>query len=98
MSSPAPVADNAPRGIVLIRFPTVFEVTLTVTVHRPGVDPVWAGTVPPLNERVVAPGLADTEPPHELVSPTGSAILNPVCTPMRLSVQEVLVIENRLGL
>ena len=36
---PPPEADNSPCGIVLMRFPTVVEVTLIVTVHAPGVDP-----------------------------------------------------------
>ena len=73
----SPVEVNAPAGMVLIRFPAVLEVTLSETVHEPGVIPSWAGTVPPLNERLVAPATAVTEPPQELVNPSGIAMTSP---------------------
>ena len=63
--------------MVLIRFPAVVEVTLIETVHDPGVIPSWAGTVPPLNEKLVEPATAVTEPPQELVNPTGLAMASP---------------------
>lgn len=74
---PAPVEFNAPAGRVLIRFPAVVEVTLSETVHDPGVIPSWAGTVPPLNEKLVEPAAAVTEPPQELVNPMGLAMASP---------------------
>lgn len=74
---PAPVEVNAPAGRVLIRFPAVVEVTLSETVHDPGVIPSWAGTVPPLNEKLVEPAAAVTEPPQELVNPTAFAMASP---------------------
>ena len=63
---PPPVELKAPIGIVLIFAPGTEEVTLTDTVHDPGVDPVWAGTVPPLKEMVVDPAAAVTDPPQVL--------------------------------
>jgi hypothetical protein len=96
--APSPRADNTPAGIVLIKFPIVLEVTLMVTVQRPGVDPAWPGTVPPLKDKDVEPGLAVTEPPQLLVRSTGLAMLNPGCTPTRLSVQDASVRANGLGL
>lgn len=77
MLLPSPLEVNAPAGMVLIRFPAVVEVTLIDTVHDPGVIPVWAGTVPPLNEKLVEPATAVTEPPQELVNPTGLAMARP---------------------
>lgn len=40
MFVPPPVEVRAPLGIVLIRLPRANEVTLTVTVQDPGVDPL----------------------------------------------------------
>ena len=77
MFEPAPVEVNAPAGMVLIRFPAVVEVTLIETVHDPGVIPSWTGTVAPFTDKVVEPAAAVTEPPHELVNPTGLAMLRP---------------------
>lgn len=77
MMPPAPEEVSAPAGIVLIRFPGVVEVTFTDTVHEPGVTPLWAGTVPPLNEKVVPPGTAATEPPQVFESLTGFAMSMP---------------------
>ena len=74
---PSPVEVSAPAGMVLIRFPGVVEVILMDTVHEPGVAPTWAGTVPPLSDRVVEPAAAATEPPQELVNPTGLAMVRP---------------------
>jgi hypothetical protein len=91
MLVPSPVEVNALAGMVLIRFPAVVEVTLIETVHDPGVIPSWAGTVPPLNEKVVEPATAVTEPPQELVNPTGLAMASPGCTPIKLSVHEALI-------
>jgi hypothetical protein len=64
MFVPPPVELKAPTGMVLIRVPAVADVTLTDTVHDPGVDPDWAGTVPPLKEMVVEPAAAVTVPPQ----------------------------------
>lgn len=64
MEVPPPVELKAPIGIVLILVPAVAAVTLTDTVQDPGVDPVWAGTVPPLKEMVVEPAGAVTVPPQ----------------------------------
>jgi len=61
---PPPVELRAPIGIVLIKFPGVVEVTLTDTVQEPGVDPDWAGTVPPLKDMVVVPATAVAVPPQ----------------------------------
>ena len=77
MFVPPPVEVRAPAGIVLMRFPAVVEVTLIDTVHDPGVAPDWAGTVPPLKDKVVEPGAALTEPPQVLVKPAGLAIERP---------------------
>jgi hypothetical protein len=91
MVPPSPEEVNAPAGIVLIRFPGVVEVTSTDTVHEPGVDTTWAGTVPLLNDKVVPPGTAVTEPPHELDALTGFAMSIPGCTLLKLSIQLALV-------
>lgn len=72
-----PLEVSAPAGIVLIRFPCVVEVTSSDTVHDPGVTPVCAGTVPPLNDKVVPPDTAVTEPPQVLDALTGFAIWIP---------------------
>lgn len=77
MMPPAPEEVSAPAGIVLIRFPGVVEVTFTDTEQEPGVTPLWAGTVPPLNEKVVPPGTAATEPPQVFELLTGFAIRIP---------------------
>ena len=77
MLEPSPVEVNAPAGMVLIMFPAVVEVTLIETVHDPGVIPSWAGTVPPLNEKLVEAATAVTVPPQELVNPTGLAMASP---------------------
>lgn len=77
MVPPSPDDVSAPAGIVLIKFPGVVEVTSTDTVHEPGVNWVWAGTVPWLNEKVVAPGTAATEPPQVVKALTGSAMRMP---------------------
>src|SRR5689334_4789002 len=61
---PAPEEVSPPAGIVLIRFPGVVEVTSTETLHEPGVTAVWAGTIPPLNEKAVPPGTIITKPPQ----------------------------------
>ena len=98
MVVPPPDADSSWAGIVLIRLPTVVEVTVIVTVHEPGVDPVWAGTVPPLNDNVVDPETAVTEPPQVLIRPTGFAITRPDWTPIKLSDQEALVSGKAFGL
>jgi hypothetical protein len=74
---PCPVEVSAPAGIVLIRFPAVLEVTSIETVHDPGVIPSWAGTVAPFTDKVVEPAAAVTEPPQELVNPTGLAMVRP---------------------
>ncbi len=77
MFVPPPVDVSSPAGIVLMRFPTVVDVTLIDTVHDPRVVPDWAGTVPPLKDKAVPPAGALTEPPQELVKPTGLAIVRP---------------------
>ena len=77
MSVPSPVEVHALVGMVLIRFPGVLEVTLTETVHDPGVGPTWAGTVPPAREKDVEPAAAVTEPPQELVTSMGLAMIRP---------------------
>jgi hypothetical protein len=93
MFVPPPVDVRAPTGIVLIRLPGVVEVTLMDTVHLPAVVPVWAGTVPPLREKVDEPAVAVTEPPQVLpVTPTTVIPLG------MLSVQDALVSANGLGL
>jgi hypothetical protein len=81
-----------------MRFPTANEVTLIVTVHDPGVGPVWGGTIPPLNDNVVDPATAATDPPQVLIKPIGFAITRPGWTLIKLSVQEALVNGNAFGL
>ena len=98
MVVPPPEDDNAPAGIVLMRFPTTVAVTLMDTVQDPGVGPLCAGTVPPLSARVVVPGTAVTVPPQVLITPAGSAIIRPGWSRIKLSVQEAFVNENALGL
>ena len=85
-----PVERNSLAGIVLIRLPTVVDVTSMETVQSPGVPSTCGGTVPPLNDSMVVPGTAVTLPPQELEIFAWFAIDNPGCTPTRLSVQEVL--------
>jgi hypothetical protein len=62
---PGPVACKLPCAIVLTKLSTVavIVVTVTDTVHDPGVAPVWAGTVPPLKTIVDVPTAAVTVPP-----------------------------------
>ncbi len=55
------VECNVLAGIVLTWFPAIVDVTFTVTVQEPGVIPTWAGTVPPMRERVV-PTIVTTPP------------------------------------
>lgn len=98
MLEPSPVEVRAPAGMVLIRFPVIVEVTLIDTVHDPGVIPIWAGTMPALNAKLVEPATAVTEPPQELVNPTGLAMASPGWTPIKLSVHAALINGNSLGL
>jgi hypothetical protein len=86
MDVPPPVELKAPTGIVLILVPAVAAVTLTETVHDPGVDPDWAGTVPPLKDMVVEPAGAVTVPPQVL--PDTPTTVMPAG---KLSVQAALV-------
>lgn len=93
MVVPPPVEFRAFAGMLLTRMPGVVDVTLIDTVHEPGVLPVWAGTVPPVNRIVPEPAAAVTVPPHVLeVTPT---TVMPVG---KLSVQEALVSGNKFGL
>jgi hypothetical protein len=84
--------------MVLIKLPVVTEVTLIFTVQDPAVEPDWAGTVPPLKLKVVDPGTAVTEPAQLLRTTAGLAMMSPGWTPTRLSVQDVFVSANTLGL
>lgn len=63
--------------------PAMVEVTLTVTVQEPGVEPTCAGTVPPIRESTVPETC--TRPPQLLVAPLGLAKLK--SAPARSSVQ-----------
>lgn len=54
--------------------------------------------MPPLNDKVVAPATAVTDPPHVLTIFAGFAMMRPGWTPTRLSVQEALVNGKPLGL
>jgi hypothetical protein len=90
---PPPVELKAPTGIVLILVPGVVDVTLTETVQDPGVEPDWAGTVPPLKDMVVEPAGAVTVPPQ--VFPD---IPTTVIPAGKLSVQDAFVSGNALGL
>jgi len=93
MDVPPPVELKAPIGMVLILAPGVVAVTLTDTVHDPGVDPDWAGTVPPLKDMVVEPAGAVTVPPQVFaVTPTT------VIPAGKLSVHAALVSTNEFGL
>ena len=99
MVVPPPVEESSPAGILLMRFPGVVEVTSIDTVHDPGVpDGDCSGTVPPVKDNVVPPGEAATEPPQVLIKFTGSAMMRPGWTPIKLSAQEALVSGNPLGL
>lgn len=98
MVVPPPEDDNSPAGIILTRFPTTVAVTLMDTVQDPGVDPLCAGTVPPLSTKVVVPGTAVTVPPQVLMTPAGSSITMPGCSRTKLSVQDAFVNGNALGL
>ena len=83
---PPPAEENAPVGIVLIKLPKVVEVTLIDTVQDPGVDPDWAGTLPPLKEMVFEPVAAFTVPPQEFpVTPTADIPVG------KLSIHEAFV-------
>ena len=96
---PSPPLDlSVPAGMVLIWFPGVVEVTSTETVQDPGVEPVCLGTVPPLSDSRVPPGVAVTVPPHVLDTFGGLAILIPGWMETRLSVQLALVKSNEFGL
>jgi len=83
---PPPVESSAPTGIVLMKFPGVVEVTLTDTVHLPGVAPDWAGTVPPLKDIVDEPAAAVTVPPQVFDATSTTLISEGI-----LSVQDALV-------
>jgi hypothetical protein len=98
MLTPPPVELNAPAGMVLMRLPVVVAVILIDTVHEPGVGPDCAGTVPPLSDTVVPPAAALTEPPQELVTPTGLAMIRPGWTRSKSSSQEAFVSGKPLGL
>ena len=98
LDPPAPVALSAPTGIVLIKLPVVMEVTFTLTVQEPAVEPTWAGTVPPLRDKLVAPLTAVTVPPHELVTPGALAIFSPGWMPTKLSAHDVFVNAKTFGL
>ena len=50
---------TAPAGIVFVRFPLTVIVALSVRVQRPK-----GGKLPPLKEKVFAPGVALIVPPH----------------------------------
>ena len=93
-----PLAFKVLVGIVLIKLPIVVDVTLISTKHSPGVAPTWAGTDPPLKDKVVVFGAAVAEPPQVLFKPFGFAIFRPACTPIKLSVQLVFVNGNVFGL
>jgi len=71
--------------------PGIVEVTFIVTVQDPGVIPDWAGTVPPLSDKVVVPATAATVPPQVLVKPTGLAIESPGWILTKLSSHVALV-------
>jgi len=75
--TPPPVDVNSPAGIVLILFPVLVDVTLTDTVHEPGFAPTWAGTVPPLKDKVIPPAVALTVPLQELDTPGELAMTRP---------------------
>jgi hypothetical protein len=92
--TPFPVI-KALAGIVLIMLPGVLEVTLIATVQEPGVDPACAGTLPPVNVKLVPPDTAVTVPPHELDRPAGFAIVIPAG---KLSVNAAFVNANGFGL
>lgn len=77
MLVPPPVEVSSPAGIVLMRLSMAVEVTLTETVHDPGVVPDCAGTVPAFRDKFVPPADALTEPPQEFVKPTGFAMVRP---------------------
>jgi hypothetical protein len=98
IETPPPVELNSSAGMVLIRLPTVLEVTSIATVHSPGFVPLWAGTVPPLNDRVVVPESAVTVPPQVFEMFAGFAIDKPGCTPTRLSVHVALFKAKEFGL
>ena len=84
------VAVNPPAGMVLIRFPAVVEVTRTVMVHDPGVDPTCGGTMPPLRDMLVPPPTAVTAPPQVLAVTFEGLMLIPGWTPTRLSLKAAL--------
>jgi hypothetical protein len=95
---PAPVEDNSPASMVLMRLPATDAVTLIDTLHVPGAAPTWAGTLPPAKDRDVDPATAVTVPPQEFVIPAGLAMVRPGWTPTKLSVHEALVSSNAFGL
>ena len=95
---PPPVAVSPPAGIVLIKLPGVVEVTSIETVQEPGVTPLWAATVPPVNDNEVPPAGAITVPPQVLVRLTGFAIEMPGWIPIRLSAHAAFVSWKVFGL
>ena len=55
----------------------MIDVTLTVTLQEPGVEPVCAGTVPPINDNALP--IAVTVPPTQVVAGLGELVnVNPV--------------------
>lgn len=64
--------------------PSVLAVTAAVTVH----EPPLAGIVPPLNDTVLPPGVADAVPPQVVATLLGEATTSPLG---RLSVKAVPV-------
>ena len=51
--------DTAPAGMVFVKLPLTFIVTLIVSVHR-----LLAGRLPPLKVKVACPGVPVSVPPH----------------------------------
>ena len=64
---------TAPAGMLLMNTPAAGDSTSTVTVHWPATPPDAAGIVPPESEKLPAPGIAVTAPPHEVVAFAGLA-------------------------
>jgi hypothetical protein len=92
---PPPLAVKLLIVLVTVMVVALTPVILTVTVHEPGVEPVWAGTVPPAKEMVDVPATAVTVPPQLL---TIVGLLATVIGTGKLSVQEALVKAKAFGL
>src|SRR5207253_8692889 len=82
-------------GMVFVTVPAVLEVTLALKAHDPRIEPLAAGTVPPVRPNDAPPATALTVPPQVVLVVTGEAMVTPAG---RLSVSAAFVSAPALPL